>query len=131
MLKQINVLVVDDFSTMRRLIKKILTDMGAETIFEAENGANALDVLKREKIDLVICDWNMPGMTGVVLLEKVRNDERFADIPFIMVTAEGKKDNILEATRRGVTGYVTKPFGAEALRSKIKVMFGNGQKENK
>ncbi len=131
MLKQINVLVVDDFSTMRRLIKKILTDMGAETIFEAENGANALEVLKREKIDLVICDWNMPGMTGVVLLEKVRSDERFADIPFIMVTAEGKKDNILEATRRGVTGYVTKPFGAEALRSKIKAMFGNGQKENK
>jgi two-component system chemotaxis response regulator CheY len=131
MLKQINVLVVDDFSTMRRLIKKILTDMGAETIFEAENGANALEVLKREKIDLVICDWNMPGMTGVVLLERVRNDERFADIPFIMVTAEGKKDNILEATRRGVTGYVTKPFGAEALRSKIKAMFGNGHGENK
>lgn len=131
MLKQINVLVVDDFSTMRRLIKKILTDMGAETIFEAENGANALEVLKREKIDLVICDWNMPGMSGVVLLERVRNDERFADIPFIMVTAEGKKDNILEATRRGVTGYVTKPFGAEALRSKIKAMFGNGHGENK
>ncbi len=131
MLKQINVLVVDDFSTMRRLIKKILTDMGAETIFEAENGANALEVLKREKIDLVICDWNMPSMSGVVLLERVRNDERFADMPFIMVTAEGKKDNILEATRRGVTGYVTKPFGAEALRSKIKAMFGNGHGENK
>ena len=105
--------------------------MGAETIFEAENGANALEVLKREKIDLVICDWNMPSMSGVVLLERVRNDERFADMPFIMVTAEGKKDNILEATRRGVTGYVTKPFGAEALRSKIKAMFGNGHGENK
>ncbi len=131
MLKDIRVLVVDDFSTMRRLIKKILTDIGAENIMEAENGSNALEILKREKVDLVICDWNMPSMSGVDLLGKVRADEKMANIPFIMVTAEGKKDNILEATRRGVTGYVTKPFGAEALKSKIKIMFGNGQADNK
>jgi two-component system chemotaxis response regulator CheY len=129
MLKNIRILIVDDFSTMRRLIKKILTDLGAEDVIEAENGSNAWDILSREKINLVICDWNMPNMSGMDLLEKVRADETLADIPFIMVTAEGKKDNVIAATKKGVTGYVTKPFNAESLKSKIKAMFGNADTE--
>jgi two-component system chemotaxis response regulator CheY len=129
MLKNIRILIVDDFSTMRRLIKKILTDLGADDVIEAENGSNAWDILSREKINLVICDWNMPNMSGMELLEKVRADETLADIPFIMVTAEGKKDNVTAATKKGVTGYVTKPFNAESLRSKIKTMFANAAAE--
>lgn len=125
MLSHAKILIVDDFSTMRRLIKKILTELGADDVKEAENGSNAWDILNQEKIDLVICDWNMPNMSGMDLLEKVRADASLAAIPFIMVTAEGKKDNVIAATQKGVTGYVTKPFNAESLRSKIKTMFGN------
>ncbi len=116
------ILVVDDFSTMRRVIKRVLTRIGIENIIEADNGASAWEILNQQKIDAVICDWNMPNMTGVDLLEKVRSDEKFSDLPFIMVTAEGKKDFIIEATKKGVTSYITKPFSAEDLTKKLKFM---------
>lgn len=116
------ILVVDDFSTMRRVIRRILRDMGLENVVEADNGKKAWDLLLERKFDIVICDWNMPRMSGLDLLEKVRADRSLADLPFMMVTAEGKRNFILEATRKGVTGYITKPFGAEELAGKLKGM---------
>jgi two-component system, chemotaxis family, chemotaxis protein CheY len=116
------ILVVDDFSTMRRVIRRILRDMGLENVVEADNGRKAWDLLLERKFDIVICDWNMPRMSGLDLLEKVRADRSLADLPFMMVTAEGKRNFILEATRKGVTGYITKPFGAEELAGKLKGM---------
>ncbi|GBC60050.1 response regulator [Desulfonema ishimotonii] len=125
MSKDICILVVDDFSTMRRLIRRILRDLGLENVVEADNGNNAWKVLNEHRVDLIICDWNMPYMTGVDLLEKVRGDEKFSDLPFVMVTAEGKKNFILEATKKGVTNYITKPFSAQDLSGKLKGMLRN------
>lgn len=116
------ILVVDDFSTMRRVIRRILRDMGLENVVEADNGKKAWDMLQDRKFDIVICDWNMPRMSGLDLLEKVRADASLADLPFMMVTAEGKKNFIQQATRKGVTGYITKPFSAEQLAGKLKGM---------
>lgn len=118
------VLVVDDFSTMRRIIKNILTQLGFKNIAEADDGTTALEVLKSEKIDLVISDWNMPKMTGLDLLKKVRSDPETADLPFIMVTAEAQQDNIVLAVKAKVNQYIVKPFTAETLGDKINKIFG-------
>ena len=111
------ILLVDDFSTMRRVIRRMLRDRGIENVIEAENGKQAWKLLNDQKIDLVICDWNMPNMKGVDLLELVRSHSRMSALPFVMVTAEGKKNFIEQAIEKGATGYVTKPFSSEELFS--------------
>ena len=117
------VLVVDDFSTMRRIIKNILRQLGFNNIVEADDGSTAWDVLNKDKIDFVISDWNMPQMTGIDLLRKVRASEEFADMPFLMVTAEAQQENIIEAAQAKVSNYIVKPFTAETLKQKIDKIF--------
>jgi two-component system, chemotaxis family, chemotaxis protein CheY len=117
--KNIRVLIVDDFATMRRMIRNILKQLGFENIEEADNGAAAMRVLETRDIDLIISDWNMPQMSGLELLKAVRADDRFKDLPFIMVTAEGQQENILEAARSKVSQYIVKPFTAETIAQKI------------
>ncbi len=112
------VLVVDDFATMRRIIRSALKQIGFTKIIEAEDGTDALRELKREDIGLILADWNMPKMTGLDLLKAIRGDEGLKDIPFIMVTAEGQKDNVLEAVKSGVSNYIIKPFTPETLEKK-------------
>ena len=116
------VLVVDDFATMRRILKDNLKRIGFSKIVEAEDGCLALEELKKNKIDLIISDWNMPNMNGLDLLKAVRGDERLRHIPFIMVTAEGQKASIVKAVQSGVTNYIVKPFTSEVLNEKIKLL---------
>jgi two-component system chemotaxis response regulator CheY len=117
--KNLTVLVVDDFLTMRRIVRKILRDLDFEDIIEAEDGSAALDVLKRTRVDLIVSDWNMPKMTGLELLKEVRSTESIKDIPFLMVTAEAQKENILEAVKAKVSNYIVKPFTAAILEEKL------------
>ena len=121
--KDIKILVVDDFQSMRSLIKNILRKLGFNRTFEANDGTTAWTTLNEEEIDLVISDWNMPQMKGIDLLRKVRAAEEFEDLPFLMVTAEGLKENVLEALKAGVSGYIVKPFSSEALKDKIEKIF--------
>lgn len=117
------ILVVDDFSTMRRIVRGILKRLGYRDIDEAEDGQSALKMLKQVPYQLVICDWNMPVMTGLDLLKAVRADEELKSIPFLMVTAEAKKENILAAIQAGVSNYVVKPFTEEVLSKKLDEIF--------
>ena len=117
------VLIVDDFATMRRIWKNIMKQIGFSDITEADNGKNALKVLKSDKIDLVLCDWNMPEMAGIDVLNTVRADSDLKDTPFIMVTAEAQKENILEAVKAGVSSYIVKPFTAETVEEKLQKVF--------
>jgi two-component system, chemotaxis family, chemotaxis protein CheY len=117
------VLIVDDFATMRRILKNILKQIGLKNISEAENGKAALKELRNEKFDLVLCDWNMPEMPGIELLNQVRSDDQLKAIPFVMVTAEAKRENILEAVKAGVSSYIVKPFTAETINEKLKKIF--------
>jgi two-component system, chemotaxis family, chemotaxis protein CheY len=117
--KSIKILVVDDFATMRKVIRNLLKQVGYENIMEAEDGVLALRVLKSQKIDLVISDWNMPNMTGLELLKAVRADEDLKTTPFLMVTAEALQDNVIAAVKAGVSNYIVKPFTAEVLNEKI------------
>jgi two-component system chemotaxis response regulator CheY len=118
------VLVVDDFATMRRIVKNVLKQIGFSDILEADDGATALDVLKENKVDLIVSDWNMPKMTGLDLLKKVRGDESMKQIPFLMVTAEAQKENVLQAVQAGVSNYIVKPFTADAVKEKLTQIFG-------
>lgn len=120
-----NVLIVDDFATMRRILKNILRQIGFANISEAEDGKSALKELKKTKYDLVLCDWNMPEMSGLEVLRTVRADEELKGLPFIMVTAEAQKDNILEAVKAGVSNYVVKPFTADTMSEKLKKVLGD------
>ena len=115
----IRILVVDDFSTMRRIIKNFLTDLGYTNVTEADDGKTALPVLKSGVVDFLITDWNMPGMPGLDLLKEVRSDPATKKIPVLMVTAEAKREQIVEAAQAGVNGYVVKPFTAQTLKEKI------------
>ena len=115
----IKVLVVDDFATMRRIVKGVLRQLGFSNIIEAEDGTVALNELKKEKIGLIVSDWNMPNMTGLELLKAVRGDGELKGIPFIMVTAEGQKENVIEAVKAGVSNYVVKPFTPETFGEKL------------
>ena len=117
------VLIVDDFATMRRIIKNILTQLGYKNTLEADDGTTALEVLKKEKVDLIISDWNMPKMTGLELLKTVRASETLARTPFIMVTAEAQQDNIILAVKAKVSQYIVKPFTADTLGEKIDKVF--------
>ena len=117
------ILVVDDFNTMRRIIKTCLKQLGMDNITEAEDGQQALLKLQAGDFKLVISDWNMPNMLGIDLLKAVRADERLKAIPFLMVTAEAQKENILEAVKAGVSNYIIKPFTADALQQKLELIF--------
>jgi two-component system chemotaxis response regulator CheY len=116
---KMKILVVDDFGTMRRIIKNILRQIGYVNIFEADNGVSALDVLRQEKIEFIISDWNMPEMPGIELLKAGRASEEWKDLPFLLVTAEGQKENVLEAVKHKVSNYVVKPFTPETFTEKI------------
>lgn len=113
------ILIVDDFSTMRRIIKNLLRDLGYNNTAEADDGKTALPVLQSGAFDFVITDWNMPGMSGLDLLKAVRADSKLASLPVLMVTAESKRDQIIEAAQAGVNGYIVKPFTAATLKEKI------------
>lgn len=117
------ILVVDDFGTMRRIIKNILRQIGYANIFEADNGLSALDVLRQEEIDFIISDWNMPQMPGIELLKAVRASEEWKNLPFLMVTAEGQKENLLEAVKYRVRNYIVKPFTPGTFTEKINQIF--------
>jgi two-component system chemotaxis response regulator CheY len=117
------VLIVDDFSTMRRIIKNILRQLGFSNIIEADDGSAAWEILNKDQVDFIISDWNMPQMTGIELLRKVRASEEFADLPFLMVTAEAQQENIIEAVQAKVSNYIVKPFTAETLGQKIDKIF--------
>ncbi len=117
--KHIKIMVVDDFATMRKVIRNLLKQVGYENIVEAEDGVIALKTLKSQKIDLVVSDWNMPNMTGLELLKAVRADEDLKATPFLMVTAEALQDNVIAAVKAGVSNYIVKPFTAEVLNDKI------------
>ncbi|VUD56531.1 Chemotaxis protein CheY [Thalassocella blandensis] len=117
------ILIVDDFSTMRRIIKNLLRDLGFTNTHEADDGSTALPMLKSGDFDFLVTDWNMPGMSGIDLLKEVRADGKLASLPVLMVTAEAKRDQIIEAAQAGVNGYVVKPFTAQVLKEKIDKIF--------
>lgn len=118
------VLIVDDFATMRRIMKNILKQIGFTNIIEADDGTTALEELKKNSVDLIISDWNMPKMTGLELLKTVRSMDGYKTLPFLMVTAEAQKQNVIDAVQAGVSNYVVKPFTAEAISEKLKKIFG-------
>ena len=115
----IKVLIVDDFATMRRILKNILRQLGFKNLVEADDGTTAWELLEEQGIDLIISDWNMPKMTGLDLLKKVRASSEHSKTPFLMVTAEAQKQNVIEAVQAGVSNYVVKPFTAEAISDKL------------
>ncbi|NVM23534.1 MAG: chemotaxis protein CheY [Desulfobacterales bacterium] len=117
------ILVVDDFATMRRIIRNVLKQIGFSNIVDADDGTTALGVLKKDKIDLIISDWNMPKMSGLDLLKAVRGDEALKTIPFLMVTAEAQKSAVVEAVQAGVSNYVVKPFTADVVKEKLGQIF--------
>jgi two-component system chemotaxis response regulator CheY len=117
------ILIVDDFSTMRRIIKNLLRDLGFTNTAEADDGSTALPLLRNGNFDFLITDWNMPEMSGIDLLKAVRADDRLKDMPILMVTAEAKREQIVEAAQAGVNGYVVKPFTAAVLKEKIEKIF--------
>jgi len=117
------VLVVDDFATMRKIVRNILKQIGFEDIIEAEDGTAALQLIKNDKVGLVVTDWNMPNMTGLDLLREIRQNPQTSNLPVLMVTAEGLKENVMEAVKAGVSNYVVKPFTAEVLQEKIETIF--------
>jgi len=116
-------LVVDDFSTMRRIVKNLLKELGFVNAQEAEDGAVALRMLRSTPYDFVVSDWNMPNMSGIELLREIRADEKLKHLPVLMVTAEAKRENIIEAAQAGASGYVVKPFTAVTLDEKLKKIF--------
>jgi two-component system chemotaxis response regulator CheY len=121
--KNMKIMVVDDFSTMRRIIKNLLRDLGFNNTNEADDGTSALPMLQNGAYDFLITDWNMPGMQGIDLLKAVRADPKLTNLPVLMVTAESKRDQIVEAAQAGVNGYIVKPFTAVTLKEKIEKIF--------
>jgi two-component system, chemotaxis family, chemotaxis protein CheY len=119
-------LVVDDFSTMRRIVKNLLQELGYAKIEEADDGTTALPMLKSGDFDLLITDWNMPSMPGLELLKQVRADPKLAKMPVLMVTAEAKREQIVEAAQAGVSGYIIKPFTAQTLSEKLAKILQKG-----
>ena len=120
----IKILVVDDFATMRRIMKNILKQLGFTNIIEADDGTTALEALEGTSFDLIISDWNMPKMTGLDLLKSIRATGAHKNVPFLMVTAEAQKQNVIEAVQAGVSNYVVKPFTAEAISDKLEKILG-------
>lgn len=121
-------LVVDDFSTMRRIVRNLLKELGFTNVQEAEDGVQGLEMLKSGDFDFVVSDWNMPNMTGIDMLRAIRADPTLKHLPVLMVTAEAKRENIIEAAQAGASGYVVKPFTAGTLDEKLKKIFATMQK---
>lgn len=121
--KTMKILVVDDFPTMRRIIKNLLKDLGFENVDEAEDGVMGLEKLRNGNFDFVVSDWNMPNMDGLAMLQQIRPSETLAKLPVLMVTAEAKKENIIAAAQAGASGYVVKPFTAATLEEKLNKIF--------
>jgi two-component system chemotaxis response regulator CheY len=121
--KDIKILIVDDFSTMRRIIKNLLRDLGFNNTHEADDGTTALPMLRNGDFDFVVTDWNMPGMQGIDLLKTIRADADLKHLPVLMVTAEAKREQIIEAAQAGVNGYIVKPFTAATLKEKLDKIF--------
>ncbi|ARD23198.1 histidine kinase [Shewanella sp. 10N.286.51.B7] len=117
------ILIVDDFSTMRRIIKNLLRDLGFNNTQEADDGSTALPMLQKSEFDFVVTDWNMPGMQGIDLLKAIRADDSLKHLPVLMVTAEAKREQIIAAAQAGVNGYVVKPFTAATLKEKLDKIF--------
>jgi two-component system chemotaxis response regulator CheY len=116
-------LVVDDFSTMRRIVRNLLKELGYTNVDEAEDGVQALHKLRSDQFDFVVSDWNMPNMDGLTMLQEIRKDPALAKLPVLMVTAEAKKENIVAAAQAGANGYVVKPFTAATLDEKLGKIF--------
>jgi two-component system chemotaxis response regulator CheY len=125
--KDLKFLVVDDFSTMRRIIKNLLHDLGYPNVSEADDGKTALPMLQAGGFDFLITDWNMPGMPGLELIKAVRADGKLSKMPVLMLTAEAKREQIIEAAQAGVNGYVIKPFTAETLKEKLDKILGGAK----
>lgn len=123
--KNMRILVIDDFQTMRRIIINLLRQLGFTNMTEADDGSTAWEKLQAEHVDLIVSDWNMPKMTGMDLLRKVRADEKYKTTPFIMVTAEGKRENVIAAVQAGVSNYIVKPFNAATLKEKLSKVIGD------
>ncbi len=121
-------LVVDDFSTMRRIVRNLLKELGFQNVDEAEDGVAALSKLRGSQFDFVVSDWNMPNMTGIDLLKEIRADANLKHLPVLMVTAEAKKENIVSAAQAGANGYIVKPFTAATLEEKLNKIFQNVDK---
>jgi len=118
------ILVVDDFSTMRRIVRNLLKELGFANVHEAEDGVDGLNKLRNDgNFEFVVSDWNMPNMTGIEMLRQIRADEKLKHLPLLMVTAEAKRENIIEAAQAGASGYVVKPFTAATLDEKLKKIF--------
>ncbi|MGX9417287.1 chemotaxis response regulator CheY [Vibrio sp. RC27] len=117
------ILIVDDFSTMRRIVKNLLRDLGFNNTSEADDGLTALPMLKNGDFDFVVTDWNMPGMQGIDLLKNIRADDNLKHLPVLMITAEAKREQIIEAAQAGVNGYIVKPFTAGTLKEKLDKVF--------
>ncbi|PSU11250.1 chemotaxis protein CheY [Photobacterium ganghwense] len=121
--KNMKILIVDDFSTMRRIVKNLLRDLGFNNTQEADDGLTALPMLKKGGFDFVVTDWNMPGMQGIDLLKHIRADAELKHLPVLMITAEAKREQIIEAAQAGVNGYIVKPFTAATLKEKLEKIF--------
>ncbi len=122
--KNLNVLIVDDYKTMLRIVRNLLKQLGFNNVDEATDGSMALQMLRVGNYGLIISDWNMEPMTGLQLLREVRADAKLKDIPFIMVTAESKSENVIAAKQAGVSNYIVKPFNAETLKAKMVSVIG-------
>ena len=120
---RMKILIVDELATMRRIIKNLLRSLGFNNTQEADDGLTALTMLKKIDFDFVITDWNMPGLTGIDLLKRIRADDELKNLPVLMVTAEATREQILEAAQAGANGYIVKPFTAAVLRDKLSKMF--------
>ena len=121
--KNLKILIVDDFSTMRRIVKNLLHDLGYTNTQEADDGKTAWPMLQAGGFEFVVTDWNMPGMTGIELLKAIRGDAKLASLPVLMVTAEAQRDQIIEAAKAGVSGYIVKPFTGATLKEKLDKIF--------
>jgi two-component system chemotaxis response regulator CheY len=121
--KNLKMLVVDDFSTMRRIVRNLLKELGFHNVEEAEDGVSALNKLQSGRFEFVVTDWNMPNMSGIELLKNIRKDPNLKDLPVLMVTAEAKRENIVEAAQSGANGYIVKPFTATTLEEKLNRIF--------
>ncbi len=122
---KMKILIVDDYQTMLRILANLLKQLNFSNIEDAKDGAEALEKLRAEKFDMVISDWNMEPMTGIELLREVRGDETLKHLPFIMITAESKSENVVAAKEAGVSNYIVKPFNAETLKGKIVSVIGD------
>lgn len=126
--KNMKFLVVDDFSTMRRIVRNLLKELGYTNVDEAEDGVAGLQKLKGGNFEFVVTDWNMPNMTGIDMLRAIRADATLKHLPVLMITAEARKENIIEAAKAGANGYIVKPFTAATLEEKLQKIFQNLEK---